>query len=170
MLRTQCSISFTTLIVLAMSAQEKDVLADIDVPEDLFAQLLSNIQVAAKAQGKGVGDSPSAVNGKLPGSVRESQSTAVLASFPTTGGTHSAVEPGTHWSSDDKSSEDDDGDHDGEDGSWPLAKWQHQVDMPQGANAMSVKHSSLGKAALASQKEFSSKLVRRLRYLSSQSS
>lgn len=46
------------------------------------------------------------------------------------------------------------------DGSWPLAKWQHQVKMPQNATTMSVNQSSLSKATLASEKAFSSKLVR----------
>lgn len=149
--------SSTTWCSSAMSAvQQKDVLAAIDVPQDVFEQLLANISVAAASN---CGRNATAMDEELPEAVRATQNTAVLAGESPMGGLLDNAAEG-----DSDSSEEDDNSaadpHSGKDGSWPLAKWQHQVNIPQGATAMGVNRSSSSKAALASQKAFSSKLVR----------
>ena len=137
-----------------MSTQQKEM-TDIVVPEDVFAQLLSNISVAAQAQCRGGRDSHSAMDEP----VRTTQNAAVLAGEGAIGGLlNSALEDDS-----DSSADEDEAPTDAKtdkDSSWPLAKWQHQVKMPQEATPMSVNQSSLGKTALATEKAFSSKLVR----------
>lgn len=136
-----------------MSAEHKDIMDEIDVPPDVFTQLLSNISAAGQEQGRGGRSNHPAMEEP----VRATQNTAMLAGGKSMGGLLNSVVQDDSDSSSDEANSDAQAD---KDGSWPLAKWQHQVKMPHGATSMSLNQSSLNKAALASEKAFSAKLVR----------
>lgn len=128
-----------------MSGSQVDALCD--VPEDVVAQLLSNIRNAANQRSRAV----NARDERDP--VRNSQDTVVL---PGEAGTGHAAQVDEDSSS---SSGEEEGGESDEERSWPVATWQHQVSLPKSASAGIMNQLSSGKTALASEKAFCSKVV-----------